>query len=124
MRLPSSLSAQHRRRTPAGPLAGAHHALALAHASRRRQHQRHGHVGGVLGQHARRVGDGDAALAGGVEIDMVDAGAERGDQLQSAGRLCDNTRLSMRSVTVGTSTSAVFIGLDELGACSAACRRH
>ena len=46
------------------------------------QHQRHRHVGGVLGQHARRVGDDDAALARGVEIDVIDAGAERGDQLE------------------------------------------
>jgi hypothetical protein len=46
------------------------------------EHQGHRHVGGVLGQHARRIGDGDAALARGVEVDVVDAGAERGDQLQ------------------------------------------
>ena len=75
--------AQHRRRAPAGPLALAHDALALAHPPRRRQHQCHRHVGGVFGQHARRIGDCDAALAGRVEVDMVDAGAERGDQLQS-----------------------------------------
>ena len=74
--------AQHRGRTPAAPLVGPHHALARAHAARRGQHQRHRHVGCVLGQHARRVGDGDAAMARGVEIDMVDAGAERGDQLE------------------------------------------
>ena len=63
-------------------LFGPHHALARAHAPRRRQHQRHRHVGGVLGQYARRVGDGDAAMARGIEIDVIDAGAERGDQLE------------------------------------------
>ena len=74
--------AQHRGRAPAQPLALAHQPLALAHAARRCEDQRHRHVGRVLGQHARRVGHGDAALAGGIEVDMVDAGAEGSDQLQ------------------------------------------
>jgi hypothetical protein len=39
-------------------------------------------VGGVLGQDAGRVGDGDAALDGGGDVDIVDAVAEIGDQLE------------------------------------------
>jgi hypothetical protein len=51
------------------PLAGPHDALALDDAPRHGEDQRHRHVGRVLGQHARRVGDGDAALArGGTSI--------------------------------------------------------
>jgi hypothetical protein len=34
---------------------------ALDQPARHREDQRHGHVGGVFGQHARRVGHGDAA---------------------------------------------------------------
>ena len=37
---------------------------------------------------------------------------------------CMITALSMRSVTVGTSTSASLTAADELGLASAACRRH
>jgi hypothetical protein len=81
-RLPCIRAPQHRGRAPAGPFGAAHQPLALAHAPGRRQHQRHRHVGGVLGEHTRRVGDDDAALARSVEVDVVDAGAERGDQLQ------------------------------------------
>ncbi len=55
---------------------------ALGQPARHRQDQGHGHVGRVLGQHARRVGDDDAAHARGVEVDVVDAVAEVGDQFQ------------------------------------------
>ncbi len=74
--------AEHRGRAPALPFPGADQPLALGQPARYRQDQRHGHVGGVLGQHARRVGDADGALAGGGEVDVIDAGAERGDELQ------------------------------------------
>ena len=83
--------------------------------ARHREDQRHGHVGGVLGQHARRVGDGDAALQGGGDVDIVDAVAEIGDQLQLLAGLARSAAASMRSVTVGTSTSAVLQRLDEFG---------
>ena len=58
------------------------HAGALGQTPRHGQDQRHGHVGGVLGEDARRVGHGDAALDRGGDVDVVDAVAEVGDQLQ------------------------------------------
>ena len=55
--------AEHPGRRPAGPiLVRGQHLGAFDQPARHRQDQRHGHVGGVLGQHARRIGDGDAAL--------------------------------------------------------------
>ena len=75
--------AEHPGRRPAGPvLVGGQHGGALHQPPRHRQHQRHGHVGGVFGEHAGRVGDGDAALHGGRDVDIVDAVAEIGDQLE------------------------------------------
>ncbi len=53
---------------------------ALDQPARDGEDERHGHVGGVLGEDARRVGDSDAAVAGRVEVDVVDAGAEVGDE--------------------------------------------
>ena len=50
-----------------------------------------------------------------VDVDIVDAGAEIGDQLELRRRPGETPRVSMRSVTVGTSTSAVLDGLDQLG---------
>jgi hypothetical protein len=51
---------------------------------RHRENQRHGHVGGIFGQDLRRIGHGDAARMRGDDIDIVDAVAEIGDQLQPA----------------------------------------
>lgn len=45
-------------------------------------------VGRVFGQHAWRVGDGDTPRQGGFNVDIVDAGAELGDQLQLRTGLC------------------------------------
>ena len=55
---------------------------ALDHAPRDGQNQRHGHVGRVLGEDAGRIGDGDATLDGGGDINIIDAVAEIGDQPQ------------------------------------------
>jgi hypothetical protein len=60
----------------------AHQRRALGEPPRHREDQRHGHVGGVLGQHAWRVGHGDAARDRGLDVDVVDAVAEVGDQLE------------------------------------------
>jgi len=62
--------AEHPGRAPAQPLARVGDALALDQPPRHREDQRHGHVGGILGQHARRVRHGDAARIGGLDIDM------------------------------------------------------
>ena len=85
--------AQHRGRAPAGPVAGAHQVLALAQPPRYGEDQGHGHVRRVLGQDARGVGHGDAAHARGLEVDMVDAGAEGGDEAQLLAGLAENPRV-------------------------------
>ena len=66
---------------------------ALHHPARDGHDQAHGQVCGVFGQHARRVGDRDAAGGGGGDIDVVDAGAEIGDQLKPVARLGDHLRV-------------------------------
>ncbi len=48
--------------------------------ARGRKDERHGHVGGVLGHGAGRVGDRDAATQRARDVDVVDAVAEIGDQ--------------------------------------------
>ena len=58
------------------------HVGAFDQAARHGEDQRHRDVGGVVGQDARRVGHRDAAGARRFKIDIVDAGAEIGDQLQ------------------------------------------
>ena len=79
--------AEHPGRAPAAPFAFAgEHLRALGQAPRHGEDQRHGHVGGVLGEDAGRIGHGDAALHGGRDVDIVDAVAEIGDQLQLARR--------------------------------------
>ena len=52
--------------------------------------QRHGHVGGIFGQHAGRVGHGDAALGGGADVDIVDAIAVVGDQFKPFAGLAED----------------------------------
>ena len=56
--------------------------LALREPARHREDERHRHVRRVLGQHARRVGHQDAALARCGQVDVIDAGPEARDQLQ------------------------------------------
>jgi hypothetical protein len=75
--------AEHPGRAPASPvLVAGQHLGALGQPPRHGKDQRHGHVGGILGEDARRVGHGDAALQRGCHVDIVDAVAEIGDQLQ------------------------------------------
>ena len=70
----------------AGPEQGG----ALRQAAWHGKDQRHGHVGGVLGQDAGRVGDEDRAVPRRVEVDIVDAGAELRDQLEVGTRLAQH----------------------------------
>jgi len=65
------------------------HLGALGQPARHREDERHGHVGGVLGQDARRIGHSDAALERGRHVDMIDAVAEIGDQLQAFARMAE-----------------------------------
>ena len=64
------------------PRAGAHEGLALDDAAHACQDQRERHVGDVLGQHVRRIGDPDAPRPRPVEVDGVEANAETGDDLE------------------------------------------
>ena len=51
-------------------------------AARHSEDQRHGHIGGVIGEHPRRVGDSDAAFERRVDIDIIRARTELRDQFQ------------------------------------------
>ena len=83
--------AEHPGRAPAAPfLAAGKHLRAFGETPRHRKDQRHGHVGGVLGENARRIGHGDAALNCGRHIDVVDAIAEIGDQFQFLAGLAEH----------------------------------
>ena len=62
----------------------------LGEAARHREDQRHGKVGGIVCEDARRVRDHDALRARCGEVDMVDPGAEIGDQLQPVARRPDH----------------------------------
>jgi len=76
-------AAEHPGGRPAGPaVVGADDLRTLDEAPCHRHDEGHGHVGGILGQNARRIGDRDAARQGGLDIDVVDASAEIGDQFQ------------------------------------------
>jgi hypothetical protein len=68
---------------------------AMPSGTRRRtpQHQRHHHVGGVVGHHARRVRHQDAPLPRGRDVDMVHARAVIRDQLQPVARLPQHARV-------------------------------
>jgi hypothetical protein len=65
----------------------AHVRVAFRDAARRRHEQRPGEVRGGVVQHARRVGDADAALFGCRDVDVVVAHRDVGDDLQVRRRL-------------------------------------
>ena len=72
---------------PAVPSTAAQVALALAEETGCRQDQREGQVGGGVVEHARRVADGHAGGRGRLQVDVVVADGDVGDdtQLGSAG---------------------------------------
>jgi hypothetical protein len=75
--------AEHPCRRPPLPVAvGGQYVRAFGEPPRHCENQRHGHVSGVLGQNAGRVGDSNAALQCGGNVDIIDPVAEIGDQLQ------------------------------------------
>ena len=83
---------------------------AFGEPPRHGEDQRHGHVGGVLGEHARRVGDEDAAVPRRLEVDIVDAGAELGDQLELRAGLAQSAPVD----AVGDGRHQHVGGLDRL----------
>ena len=80
--LAGQAAAQHPGRRPAIETAGIHDLRAFIQAARHGKDQRHGDIGRVIGQHARRVGHGDAALDGALHVDIVHTGAKLGDEAQ------------------------------------------
>ena len=64
---------------PADPVVGAQHGRALVGATGGPQQAEQGDVGGGVGQHVGRVADGDVALGGGRDVDMLVAHREGGD---------------------------------------------
>jgi hypothetical protein len=91
-RLPVTRMAEHAGRRPAGPFARTEQFLALADPPRHAQDQRHDHVGGVVGQHPRRIGDDDVLRARGGQVEVIDPGTEIGDQLEPRSGAGDDVR--------------------------------
>jgi hypothetical protein len=79
--------AEHPGRRPARPVVVRDHPRAFDHAAGDRKDQRHRHIGRVLRQDGRRVGDGDAPGERHLHVDVVDAIAEIGDELEGRPRL-------------------------------------
>lgn len=69
-------------RAPSCPEAGAEEFFGFAHSVRDGEHKPDGDFGGICGIYAWRIGDVDIAGTGGGEIDVIDAGAEVGDEFE------------------------------------------
>jgi len=63
--------------------------------ARHGQDQGHRHVGRVFREDAGRIGHHDVVRAGGMQVDMVHAIAEIGDQLEPVADLCDQRSIDM-----------------------------
>ncbi len=103
---------QHVGRTPSLEGAGLNHLRAFHDPPGHRHDQRHGHVGGVLCQHAWRVRHKDALRAGTRHVDMVYPVAEIGDQLQARAGLGDHCGVDMVG-EVGDQDVAAAHGRDQ-----------
>ena len=88
-------AAEHPCGRPARPLAFvlAEIARAFRQAARHGEDEAHGHVGGIFGQHAGRVRYRNAAAAGRLDVDIVDAGAELRDEAEVFARLGEKARV-------------------------------
>ena len=80
----------------------AHQPVALDDPAHDAEDQRPRQVGGGLGEHVRRVGDDDAALARGGDVDVVVADGDRGRRPSDRGPASSTAR-SIASVTTETS---------------------
>ena len=88
--LAADLGAQQPGRRPGRPRRLAHHRLARAGLSRRPQQEEHRHIRGGVGQHVGGVGDGDAALGGRGDVDVIVADREGGDGGDGFRKPCDH----------------------------------
>jgi len=70
-----------------------HHRQPLGDAAGDSENQRHGHVGGVVGQHAGRVRHQNAALARRGHINVIDPRPVIGDQPHPLARLRQQARV-------------------------------
>ena len=115
-RFPKIRCPEHPGRRPAVPLVFRvlEEARAFREPARHRENERHRHVRGIFSENAGRIGDDDAAVPGGFQVDIVDTGPEIGDELQLLTRLAEHARESILSVTVGTSTSALPVAANQL----------
>jgi hypothetical protein len=78
---PPDAVTEHPGRAPAAPFTIAGEYLrAFGEPAWHRQDQCHGHIGGVFGQHAGRIGHRDAALHRRRHVDIIDTVAEIGDE--------------------------------------------
>ena len=84
----------HPGRRPALKAAALNHLSALNDAAGGGQNKGHGHIGGVFGQNAGRIGHGNAARIGGGDIDIIDPGPEIGDQLERGSGARQKTRIN------------------------------
>jgi hypothetical protein len=98
---------QHPGGRPAGPVPAGDDARPFGDPAGHRQDQRHGHVGGVLREHAGGVGDGDALGHRGRHVDVVDPVAEIGDELEAGSHVVHQGGVDLVG-DGGNQTSAVF----------------
>ena len=87
-------------------------AIALGDAPRGRHQQAEGEVRGRIGQHARRMADGDAGAGRSRDIYIVEADREVADDAQA--RRGAIMRASMRSVTIVSRASASARAIEAL----------
>ena len=85
-RLAVDVRAQQQVEAPLPPPAAAQVALRLAQPPRRGQDQRERQIGSRLGQHVRRVRDGDVQAVGGRQVDVVEADGHRRQPAQAGCR--------------------------------------
>ena len=81
-RLAPDRSAEQMRGLPAGKFPRAHHAVALDHAPRHREHQPEGEIGGRFGRDRRHHGDREAPRGRGGNVDIGRRDRLRGDKAQ------------------------------------------
>ena len=73
-------------RLPGAPAALAHGGLGSGEAARGGEQEGEGEVGGGVGQDVGRDADGDGALVGGLEVDVVEADGVVGNGLEFRAR--------------------------------------
>ena len=89
--LAAELAAEHEIERPAFPAVGANQPVSFGDPPGHAQNHRPGQLGDRFGQHIGRVGDDDAALPGGGDVDVVVAHGDVGHDLQRCAGIHDLT---------------------------------